>query len=135
MRSASAVQLSSLFGSIGLHVGVLLVLLLSARRPAPALASVPRERADAWLGASTVEVDALATPEATPNIENAASSPESDSTPGAAASEPAAEAVATPRAVPAERQPDAEPAPKPKPTRPRPRRPAKPSTAIAVAPT
>jgi len=136
MRSASAAPLTSLFGSVGLHVGVLLVLLLAARKPAPPPAAVPLDRPDAWLGVSAVEVDAVATPEATPNIENAASSPESDATPAAAAapSEPAAAAVATARPAPIEHHPEAALLPKPKPIRPRPRKPAQAATAIAAAP-
>ena len=135
MRSASAAPLTSLFGSVGLHLGVLLVLLLAARKPPP-VPAVPLDRPDAWLGASAVEVDAVATPEATPNIENSASSPESDSPPAAAAapSEPAAATVTTARPAPIEHHPDAAPVPRPKPIRPRPRKPANASTAIAAAP-
>src|SRR6187431_2527350 len=76
MRSGSAAQLTSLGGSIGLHACAVLVLLLAARRPPPVPATAPPERPDPWLGASAVEVDAVATPDATPNIANAASSPE-----------------------------------------------------------
>ncbi|MEI9953690.1 MAG: hypothetical protein WDO74_33100, partial [Pseudomonadota bacterium] len=135
MRSASAAQLTSLFGSVGLHACVLLVLLLAARRPPQAPVIAARERPDAWLGASAVEIDALATPEATPNIANAATSPESDSQPAAATSEPTAATEATPQLVaPAEHQADAPPVPKPKPIRPRPRKPVGPASGIAAAP-
>lgn len=137
MRSASAAQISSLLGSVGLHLGVVLILLLAARKPPPLPAAAPRDRPDAWLGASAVEVDAVATPEATPNIANAASEPESDSPPAAAAaaSEPATAAVAPSPAAPPEHQTDAESVPKPKPIRARPRKQAKPSAAIAAAAT
>ena len=136
MRSASAAQISSLLGSVGLHACVVLVLLLAARRVPPVPPAVP-ERPDAWLGASAVEVDAVATPDATPNIANAASSPEADSQPPAAASEPTDAPEATPKAAPVEKQPEADPAPKPKPPRPRPppRKAASQSTGIAAAPT
>src|SRR6187399_3644476 len=94
MRSAPAAQLTSLFGSVGLHACAVLVLLLAARRSPPAPVTAPPERPDPWLGASAVEVDAVATPEATPNIANAASSQESESESAAAvANEPA---LATP---------------------------------------
>jgi hypothetical protein len=138
MRSASAAQLTSLFGSVGLHACALLVLLLAARKPPSAPVAAPRERPDAWLGASAVEVDALATPEATPNIANAASSPEAESEPAStAASEPAAATETKPRVAAVEQQPDADPVPKPKPVRPRPRprQPANPAAGVAAAPT
>jgi len=136
MRSASAAPISSLLGSVGLHACAVLVLLLAARKPPPLPVPVSRDRPDAWLGASAVEVDAIATPEESPNIANAASSPESNSQP-AAASEPAAASVANaePQTPPRERQPDAEPVPKPKPARPRPRKPASRVAATALAAT
>ena len=137
MRSASAAPLTSLLGSIGLHACAVLVFVLAARKPPPLPATAPPERPDPWLGASAVEVDAVATPEATPNIANAASSPESDSRPAAAvaaASEAAADTEAKPQPLAVEHQPDAEPAPKPKAIRPRPRKPAKPATPIAAVP-
>jgi hypothetical protein len=110
------------------------VLFFAARNPPPLPATAVRERPDAWLGASAVEVDAVATPDATPNIANAASSPESDSQPAAAAeSEPAAAAETTPKPAAIERPPDADPAPKPKPIRAKPRKPANPSPGIAAA--
>jgi hypothetical protein len=132
MRSASTAHLTSLFGSVGLHVCAVLVLVLVARKP-PVPAPLPHERPDAWLGASAVEVDAVANPEATPNIANAASSPESDSEPAAAATSEAAASEAKPQAALVEHRPEAEPAPKPKPVRPRPRKPASPSLAGAPA--
>jgi len=137
MRSASAAQFTSLLGSVGLHACAVLVFLLAARKPPPAPLTTSPERPDAWLGASAVEVDALATPEATPNIANAASSPESDSQPAVAASEPSLAAEAKPQPAPREHQPDAEPVPKPKPVhvRPRPRKPASEATGIAAAAT
>jgi len=134
MRSGTAAQLTSLLGSAGLHACVVLVLVLAARRPSvPDLA--PPERPDAWLGASAVEVDAVATPEATPNIANAASSPESEAQPSAeAASEAAPGAEEKPQPA-VERQPDAEPAPKPKPSpaRPRSHKPARPAQAVVAS--
>jgi hypothetical protein len=132
MRSTSAAELSSLFGSVGLHVCAVLVLLLAARKPPP-LPAAAREKPDAWLGASAVEVDAVATPQATPNIANAASSPESDTEPAAAAASESAVTEAKPQAAPVEQQPQAEPTPKPNPVRPRPRKPASPSTAARAA--
>ncbi|MEI9941559.1 MAG: hypothetical protein WDO69_30460 [Pseudomonadota bacterium] len=135
MRSASAAQLTSLFGSVGLHACVVLVLVLAARKPQSLPVAAPRERPDAWLGASAVEVDAVATPEVTPNIANAASSPESDSQPeAAAASEPATTSEAKPQPAAVERPPDAESVAKPKPiqARRRPRRPARPAAGIAA---
>ena len=136
MRSAPAAQLTSLFGSVGLHACAVLVLLLAARRSPSAPVTEPPERPDPWLGASAVEVDAVATPEATPNIANAASSPESDSQPAAAAaaSEPAAEAEAKPKPAAVEHRPDAAPAPKPKPIRPRPSQHQNPVPGVAAAP-
>ncbi|HEX2671616.1 MAG TPA: hypothetical protein VHM25_12125, partial [Polyangiaceae bacterium] len=84
MRSASTAQITSLLGSVALHVCAVLVLVLAARRAQPVTAVATGERPDAWLGASAVEVDAVATPEATPNIANAASSQESESESAAA---------------------------------------------------
>ena len=135
MRSAPAAQLASLFGSVGLHACVLLVLLVSARRTASAPVPAPHERPDTWLGASAVEVDAVATPEATPNVANAVSSPEPESEPeSAAASEPAAASEAKPQVVPVEQRPDADAVSKPKPVRSRahPRQPARPAAGIVA---
>jgi outer membrane biosynthesis protein TonB len=151
MRSASTAQLTSLFGSVALHACAVLVLVLAARRAQPAPVVDSHERPDAWVGASAVEVDAVATPEATPNIANAASSEESESESAAtAANEPAAPAQeATPQPIKAnapvrvEHPPEAipEPAPRPKPKpappegvrRPRPSKPANPSSGVAAA--
>ena len=135
MRSASAADLSSLFGSVGLHLCAVLVLLLAAHQPRPLPVAVPREQRDAWLGASAVEVDAVATPEATPNIANAASSTDSESEPASAAvSEPATGTAAKPRGAPVEAQANADPPPRPKPVRPRPppRKPTSGSPGIAA---
>ncbi|HKO49339.1 MAG TPA: hypothetical protein VJV79_16510 [Polyangiaceae bacterium] len=134
MRSASAARITPLFGSVALHACAVLILLLAARKPPPLDITASPQRPDAWLGASAVEVDAVATPEGTPNIANAASSPESDPQPAeAAASEPAEATVARPEPAKAPHRADAEPVPKPQPARPRPRKPANPSTGIAAA--
>lgn len=68
MRSVSASTVTSLFGSLGLHGCGLLIVLLAARRP-PDRGRVPPEAPNAWPGTS-IEVDALATPQATPNLAN-----------------------------------------------------------------
>ncbi|HEY3256757.1 MAG TPA: hypothetical protein VGJ91_22530 [Polyangiaceae bacterium] len=129
MRSASAAQLTSLLGSVGLHLCAVLVLVLAARRPPPVPVPAARERPDAWLGASAVEVDAVATPEATPNIANAASSPESATEPASAAVDESANgAEARPQTAAVQPPPDADSQPLPKPVRPRPR-PRKPASA------
>ena len=73
MRTAAAGSITSLLGSLGLHGMALLLLVLAARR-APETAVTLRERPDTWVG-NAVEVDALASPEATPNLANAASAP------------------------------------------------------------
>jgi len=132
MRSGTATQLTSLLGSAGLHACVVLVLVLAARRP-PVPETAPPERPDAWLGASAVEVDAVATPEATPNIANAASSPESEAQPAAESASEEAPGVEEKPQPAVERQPDAAPAPKPAPARPRPRKPAKPAQAAVAS--
>jgi len=135
MRSASAAQVSSLFGSIALHACAGLLMLLAARKVPTSASSVPRARPDAWLGASAVEVDAVATPEAAPNIENRAGSPESASAPAAANASEADPELAEPRALPpVERKPDAAPLPKAKPRQLRAAKPAKAARAIAAAP-
>jgi hypothetical protein len=59
MRSAIAGPVTPLLGSLGLHGAIALAMLLAVRRPTP----IPMLRADAWTG-NTVEVDAIATPEA-----------------------------------------------------------------------
>ena len=133
MRTATAAPVTSLLGSLGLHGGIVLAMLIAAQR-APMPAPVAPVHADAWQG-NAVEVDAVATPEATPNIENTASAP-AESEPSAPA-EPAKPSEPTPavepKAAPAEQA--VEPAPKPRPKRPR--RAASPSAAdgAAAAPT
>ena len=126
MRTATAAPLTSLLGSLGLHACAVLVLLVAVRKPPPRPDTTP-ERPDAWQG-NAVEVDAVATPEATPNIANAAdapteatanAAPASATTPSPAAAEPALAATSTEATEP----------PKPKP---RPRR--KRTVAVAVAP-
>ncbi|HYP75944.1 MAG TPA: hypothetical protein VER12_08320 [Polyangiaceae bacterium] len=133
MRSPPAAQLSSLFGSIALHVCLVLVLVIAARRSKTAAVDAAADRPDPWLGASAVEVDALASPEAAPNIENAQGAPESNSTAAAAAND-AAQPADTPRPAAIERKPEAELTAKAKPVRAHPRKPAAPATAIAGAP-
>jgi hypothetical protein len=98
-----------LLGSLGLHGCLVLALLLAVRRPLN-LVSVPRERADAWAG-NAVEVDALATPDAVPNIPNAESP--LPATPAAAAAPPEAtkSADVTPAPV-AKADPETLPVPK-----------------------
>jgi len=133
---------------MALHAGVLLVMLLAARRATPVPITAPHERADAWLGASALEVDAVATPDATPNIANAARSEESEAEPAAAAAnDPVAANEPKPPIVgsnePArvdhstETLPVPAPPQKPKPPHPRPRarKPANPSSGIAAAAT
>lgn len=150
MRSASTAQISSLLGSVALHVCAVLVLVLAARREQPAAAIAPRERPDAWLGASAIEVDAVATPEATPNIENATSSQESESestaaaeqepavtppTDGAAPSVEGSESAHVTHSVPPVRVAVQPSKPKPSARRPRPSKPANPSSGLAAAAT
>ncbi|HYQ40655.1 MAG TPA: hypothetical protein VER11_01765 [Polyangiaceae bacterium] len=146
MRSAPAAQITSLLGSVALHACAVLVLVLAARRQPAVVATAP-ERPDAWLGASAVEVDAVATPDATPNIANAARAQESESEPAAASAneaaapnEPKSPSIAAHEpalvAHPAEAMPmPAQPA-KPKPVqrrRPRASKPASPSSGLAAA--
>lgn len=73
MRVASRVPVTSLLGSLGLHTCALLVLLLGARKLPPSTPPTAQHR-DAWSG-NAVEVDAVATPEATPNLGNIANAP------------------------------------------------------------
>jgi len=148
MRSASTAQITSLLGSVALHVCAVLVLVLAARRAQPEPTVSGRERPDAWLGASAVEVDAVATPDATPNIANAASSQESESESAATAANGPALAAPTSGAKPivqadesAQVAPStppervaAQPAkPKSAARRPRPNKSANPSSGIAAA--
>jgi hypothetical protein len=69
MRLATSGPVTPLLGSLGLHGGIALTLLLAVRHPAP----IPQLPADAWTG-NAVEVDAVASPEA-PNMPSTASSP------------------------------------------------------------
>jgi hypothetical protein len=111
MRSATAAPVTSLLGSLGLHACAVLVLFVAVRKPL----STP-ELADAWQG-NALEVDAIATTEAAPNLANAADSP-TESTPNATPAEaqpavpaePPATAIST-----AAREAPAPPKPKPKP--------------------
>src|SRR4051812_22758583 len=73
MRTATAAPVTSLLGSLGLHAFAVLVLFLVVRNSA-VQPDATRPRPDAWQG-NAVEVDAIATPEAAPNIANAADSP------------------------------------------------------------
>jgi len=91
MRLPTA-QITSLLGSLVLHACALLVFVLAARRQPPSATLSARERPDAWRGASAVEVDAVATPDATPNLPNAANSPEIAAAPAAAVASEAASA-------------------------------------------
>src|SRR5665811_900573 len=89
MRLPFASEVTPLLGSLGLHGCAVLALFVAAGTPASV--ALTREPADPWAG-STVEVDAVATPE-----EAAASS---DSVPAGAKSEPAhSEPVAVAPAV------------------------------------
>jgi hypothetical protein len=65
MRSAIARPVTPLLGSLALHAGVALALLIAVHRPTR-VAELEHTRPDAWLG-NAVEVDAVATPEAAPN--------------------------------------------------------------------
>ncbi|HWZ89161.1 MAG TPA: hypothetical protein VNW92_09935, partial [Polyangiaceae bacterium] len=70
MRSAIAGPVTPLLGSLGLHGALALALLLAVRHPAPLPQRTP-ERVDAWAG-NAVEVDALATRDATANLPSGA---------------------------------------------------------------
>jgi hypothetical protein len=110
MRSATSGPVTPLLGSLGLHGGIALSLLLAVRHPAP----IPELPADAWTG-NAVEVDAVASPEA-PSVPSTASAP-------ANAQPENAERTPTP-AEPALSEPAKSDAPAPEPTPPR----AKPAT-------
>jgi hypothetical protein len=117
MRTATAAPVTSLLGSLGLHAFAVLVLFLVVRTPG-AQPDVPPPRPDAWQG-NALEVDAIATPETTPNIENAADSPAESSAAAAqvaartaALAEPPSETAST---VPAEPPVPSKPKPKPRP--------------------
>jgi hypothetical protein len=68
MRSTIAGPVTPLLGSLGLHGGVALALLIAVRHPTR-LPQLSRERPDAWAG-NAVEVDAVATPETAPSLPN-----------------------------------------------------------------
>jgi hypothetical protein len=87
MRSALTGPITPLLGSLGLHCGFVLVLLLAVHHPAAKRAYSTRP--DAWAG-NAVEVDAVATPDAVSNLP-------SDSLP-AAKTEAAEQAAANPPA-------------------------------------
>ena len=124
MRSAIAGPVTPLLGSLGLHVGIALALLIAVRQPPP-VPALDRTEPDAWAG-NAVEVDAVATPDATANLPSSA--PAIAQT-AAATAEPAAapEPSAPPpsrieRSAPDRPTPTATPAP----IRPRVPRPSKP---------
>ena len=87
MHSAIAGPVTPLLGSLGLHVGVALALLVAVRQPLP-VPALDRTQPDAWAG-NAVEVDAVATPDATDNVPSSA--PAIPQTAAAAAAEPAHE--------------------------------------------
>jgi hypothetical protein len=70
MRSATAGPVPPLLGSIGLHGGVVLALLIAVRHPVR-VPEAQHEHTDAWAG-NAVEVDAVATPDATANLPSSA---------------------------------------------------------------
>src|SRR4051812_24586505 len=126
MRTATAAPLTSLLGSLGVHVCAVLVLFVAVRNPT-SQADVP-PRPDAWQG-TAVEVDAIATPEATPNIANAADSP----TESVANAAPAAAQEPTPLAhEPTTVAPASEPGEAPARPKPRPKQRPRPAPAPAV---
>jgi len=98
MRSAISGSVTPLLGSLGLHGGIALTLLLAVRHPAP----IPELPSDAWTG-NTVEVDAVASPEA-PSVPSNASSPANAEpeppAPTPAPAEPASEPVKSDAAEP-----------------------------------
>jgi hypothetical protein len=124
MRSAIAGQVTPLLGSLGLHGAVALALLLAVRHSVH-VAELEHARPDAWLG-NAVEVDAVATPDPTPNVpSNAGAAVPTNAAATTATPEPASAAA---RAVakseePAPDRPTARPAPLP--TQPRTPRPLK----------
>ncbi len=83
MRTLLAGPVTPLLGSLGLHGGALLLLALAVRRPL-AIASAPPEHAEAWAG-SALEVDAVATPNGVPTLQNAFGSAETSTGPEAEA--------------------------------------------------
>jgi hypothetical protein len=76
MRSAIAGPVTPLLGSLGLHGGIVLTLLIAVRQPTPTSELHP-ERPDAWAG-NAVEVDAVATPDATASIASVGLGPATD---------------------------------------------------------
>src|SRR4051812_31820096 len=127
MRTATAAPVTSLLGSLGLHAFAVLVLFLVVRNSA-VQPDATRPRPDAWQG-TAVEVDAIATPEATPNIANAADSP----TESVANAAPAAAQEPTPLAhEPTTVAPASEPGEAPARPKPRPKQRPRPAPAPAV---
>ena len=128
MRTCSVRPVTSLLGSLGLHGCAVLVFVVAARRPVSADAT-PVLRADAWAAGNAIEVDAVASPGATPNIANAANAPEvsepapavapAEAVPTAPLEKPVEQAVVTPstptEVAPTPRKPPAKPKVKPKP--------------------
>jgi len=120
MRSATSGPVTPLLGSIGLHGGIALTLLFAVRHPAP----IPELPADAWTG-NTVEVDAVASPEA-PSMPSTANTPANAAPETPEASEPAVPATAEPVKSDAPAPEHTTPRAKTSPPRPRPA-PAKPA--------
>ena len=125
MRSASAASVTPLLGSLALHACAVLVLLVAVRKPSEATQATP-ERADAWQG-NAVEVDAVATPDTTPNIANAADAPSESTTNSSPNEARASEPEAPPPAVVSHEA--SEPATRTAPPRVRPKRRPKPPAA------
>ena len=110
MRLPGINSVLSLAGSLGLHGGVLFLVLAAARRVPEAPAS-EHVRADAWAG-SAVEVDAVATAEAAPAPAEAAPAPaEATAAMGAHAADPPAQAAAAAVSRPAPTAPPHQAAP------------------------
>ncbi len=116
MRTATAGPVTSLLGSLGLHACAVLVLFVAVRQTV-APPELPTARPDSWQG-NAVEVDAVATPESTPNIANGADSPLESAPNAAQPAAPTQPAVRTP-----------EPADAPAPPKPKPKTRAKPAVA------
>jgi len=112
MRLPGINSVLSLAGSLGLHGGVLFLVLAAARRVPEAPAS-EHVRADAWAG-SAVEVDAVATAEAAPAPAQAApanANAEATAAMGAHAADPPAQAAAAAVSRPAPTAPPHQAAP------------------------
>jgi hypothetical protein len=126
MRADAAAPVTSLLGSLGLHACAVLVLFVAVRKSVLP-PDLPPERPDAWQG-NAVEVDAIATPEATPNIANVADLPlespanaapaPTPAEPAAPAEPPTAKRSTEPGETPAPPKPKPKPRPKPTPERP-----------------